>query len=82
MLAQAHETAWCVASSDLPEAYYSHVADFRAAADTHRNEALRLYDEYLRERPDDPRNKAIRVRMRRIRQGIDTAYYKYWFSGD
>jgi len=82
MLAQAHETAWCVAQSTLPDDPSWPVKEIRAQGPDHRQEARRLYGEYLRERPDDRRDAAIHKRLRRMSLGIDTSYYKYWFSGD
>lgn len=44
--------------------------------------AIAMYESYLEERPLDPRDGAIRLRLGRMRLGRSTSYYRYWCLWD
>ncbi|HET7903804.1 MAG TPA: hypothetical protein VFM17_04520, partial [Candidatus Eisenbacteria bacterium] len=75
LVARAHETGWSCAkappsspgSETLIEA-----SRFILDAPHHREQAIRLYEEHLRQNPTDPRNRLIRRRLARIRLDLDT----------
>ena len=82
-IAQAHETIWCLARTPATSGDGS--KDFRriwSEGPSHRTRAIALYESYLRARPNSPFASAIRRRLNRLRNSIDTGYYKYWFPGD
>lgn len=83
-IAQAHETIWCLASISVQyhEAYDSE--DFRRIrkeGSSHRVPAIVGYQRFLAARPESPAAPIIRKRLIRLRNAIDTGYYKYWFPG-
>jgi hypothetical protein len=84
-IAQAHETIWCLAKMSTHDTPYYTSDDFqqiRAEGPSHRTEAITLYQRYLAARPDSPMASGIRRRLIRLRNSIDTGYYKYWYPGD
>jgi len=80
MVAEAHETAWSNAKSNagLNAPTESLPAEFLM----HRKRAIAMYEEYLKERPMDSRDGAIRLRLGDMRLDRRTFYYRYWCMWD
>jgi len=81
LIAEAHETAWALSKNftgfeEVVEARYV------LGAAAHRSRAIELYQEHLRERPDDPRNPFLRRRLARMRLDVDTGYRGYYCSDE
>jgi hypothetical protein len=78
MVAEAHETAWSNATHG--NEYFER--RYGSEASAHRLRAIEMYERYLQERPLDPRDGVIRLRLGRLRLGRSSPYYRYWCLWD
>jgi hypothetical protein len=63
--------------------YHSDVLSrIQAEGSSNREQAITLYDRYLASDPDPKMVAILKRRLNRLRNSIDTAYYRYWFPGD
>lgn len=82
LLAEAHETAWSLSKTGNINEDYIDPMPYRLDAPAHRSEAIRLYERFLSERPDDPQAMSIRRRLGRMRLDVDTSYHRFWCVWD
>jgi hypothetical protein len=85
-VAEAHETAWSLAHAGhngIREGEFD-IDWTRYALDAprHRDRAMALYEQLLREEPGGSRAEHARARLARMRIDVDTNYHRYWCVWD
>jgi hypothetical protein len=81
-VAQAHETAWSLA---MGRCIHNDIGwnwvDYVLEAPQHREQAIALYEQLLRDAPG-PGLSAVKRRLPRLKLNVDSNYHRYWCVSD
>jgi len=78
-VAQAHETAWSLAMGRCVAGDIGwNWTDYVLEAPDHREQAIALYEQLLREAPGIPALRSVKQRLPRLKLDVDTNYHHYW----